>query len=103
MFKIGDWVAVNGHTQQILEFINEDSYGKTDMVELTNDYVHVEELRPWRPQVGEWCWFYDHRDEIPALGQFKKQINGYHSSAFGGSICHFCEPFIGELPSFIKE
>ncbi len=58
----------------------------------------------WQPKEGEWCWFWDKKDNTPSIGKIEKYHNGYYySSAFNGSICEYCEPFIGELPSFLKD
>lgn len=107
MFKIGDWVRVNGKIQQIEEFVNEDSYGKHDMVELTDDYVHIDELVNWQPKGGEWCWVSDSKDFFdPKLRKFSR-INSSEKvfkEPNGREVIYlYCEPFIGSLPTNIKE
>jgi hypothetical protein len=105
-FKVGDWVRVNNKVHQIVEFINEDSCGKANMVELTDDYVHMDELVIWHPKEGEWCWFRTIHASNPVFGRFIKQINErYYADTHCSRSDYFkyCEPFIGELPSFIKE
>jgi len=107
-FKIGEWVNCNGKVQEIIEFINEGSYGKIDMVELTDDYVHIDELVKWEPKVGEWCWFvFDKKKKQYELGQFEEivyDIDGkyYTSKQNNKKWFEYCEPFIGNLPTFIK-
>jgi hypothetical protein len=68
-----------------------------------------ETLTHWQPQLGEWCWFWNVLNgayEIPVLRKFVKMTEeGFYLA--DNIVCDWaytnCEPFIGELPSFIKE
>lgn len=70
-------------------------------------------VKLWHPKEGEWCWFYDIGMRTPQLHQFQcfsenEQLNygerfvekGQERDSWGYD---YCEPFIGELPSFIKD
>lgn len=95
-FKVGDWIKEPNNTLTKLKEIPE-----------LNSY-YAEECVLWKPQPGEWCWFWDAGNQ-PVLSRYK----GY--TKLTGYICdgdwyqkdmtgfQFCEPFIGELPSFLKE
>ncbi len=69
----------------------------------------------WQPKEGEWCWGWKqgvkgHTHVYPLLCRFKKLVNketntyknGYKYESDVGFFTHM-EPFIGELPSFLKE
>jgi hypothetical protein len=101
-FKIGDWVREpDGDIWKLDNEVEKGSYVDTDC-----------EL--WQPKVGEWCWF--RSDNMPkyiqVLAQFKEYYNGEYAVVFnpkdveeGTETIYYteCEPFIGELPSFIKD
>ena len=63
-----------------------------------------------QPKEGEWCWFWDEGDYAPRLGTYmytkdnSKGLNPkqYVSYSLWESF-HHCEPFIGNLPSFLKD
>lgn len=113
-FKVGDWIKIGDTVQQITAINPENDYNITcDMVETTDDYVSIESIEPWYPKEGEWCWFDKNK-----LGKFwKKQgtRNYWTLSEFKNIsektripsgdyfVSDYCEPFIGQLPSFIKD
>ena len=115
-FKVGDWVVeIHSTTKaQVLElfgnqirvkFCYPDAIITTD----SSDFI------PWVPKNGDWCWFWDY-DNQPAIGK----SNGVTPSSencdfYMGNTSHpyniphlfqgfvFCEPYIGQLPSVIKD
>lgn len=109
-FVIGDWV----------EYINTGYIGQVDAIvdsptsyhlngEYPTIYVPESSLEPWMPQSKEWCWFWYKGVDKPTkvLAQFEctEYTNKYavtlqtgHSAWFD-----FCEPFIGQLLTSIKE
>ena len=115
-FKVGDWVVeIHSTTKaQVLElfdyqirvkFCYPDAIITTD----SSDFI------PWAPKKGDWCWFWDY-DNQPAIGK----SNGVTPSSencdfYMGNTSHpyniphlfqgfvFCEPYIGQLPSVIKD
>lgn len=88
-FKVGDWI--------------------TDGIEV---WQHKENCRVknqtswtlWKPKLGEWCWFLNNNRE-PVLKQFLQMCpivpTNYISKQ--GTISGSVEPFIGQLPSFLKD
>jgi hypothetical protein len=106
MFKVGDWVKTTGMPFKVDEPVLSD----IDCGEL--------EVELWKPKEGEWCWF---RSEsmpkyIQVLAQFKEVYNEVDHIRYcvmykqedveeGVISIHYseCEPFIGQLPSFIKD
>lgn len=105
-FKVGDWIKIGDAIQQITAINPENDYNITcDMVETTDDYVSIESIEPWYPKEGEWCWYKHHLVRIDEINEY-----GY-VRAMSASFCEQfdfdgfkeCEPFIGELPSFIKK
>lgn len=67
----------------------------------------VGDLEKWQPKEGEWCLFLIKGKPYPLLAKFDKivQIHGIQKYAVIDSYITFdyCEPFIGELPSFLKD
>lgn len=100
-FKVGDWI--------------------TDGIEV---WQHKENCRVknqinwnlWQPKPGEWCWVYDKTTRIPVLKKFvcmNTKGETDYTTAFPyevenidpSSILHFryIEPFIGQLPTILKD
>lgn len=84
-FKLGDWVEIPSLS--------------TKPVQYRSDLCHLG-LELWQPKVGEWCWFWNSADiELsisPHLGQ-------YGNLSYSLEFYENCEPFIGQLPTFIKD
>ena len=107
-FKVNDWVVVPGKHAYKIEAMSND--GKRLLLDTRESptvavgWWWAIQCKPWQPKVDEWCWFWDITDSTPSLGQFKQYRKGYYcSTAFGGSMCEYSEPFFGELPSFFKD
>ena len=108
-FKIGDWVSYyNGFKDVLFQIKEFDCEGriKHDCNRFKEEY-----LKLWKPKQGEWCWFWN-KNRIPTIGQFlsiETDGNLKYSATFPNTphtmigYYKYCEPFIGELPSFIKE
>lgn len=97
-FKVGDWVREK-RGDRILQV--ESIEGTVLILKDSSLYVKADKWELWEPKVGEWCWFFDN-PEYPDLRKFIEFNNGYFFAS--GSINYSnCKPFIGKLPSFIKE
>ena len=110
-FKVGDWVKNKYKTIKVKSFITLD---KIDYIQDSeNGLMPVWQAELWQPKEGEWCWFDKNK-----LGKFwKKQgTRNYWTLSDFVSISEktkipsgdyfvsdYCEPFIGQLPSFIKD
>lgn len=111
-FKIGDWVRSKGSeiNSQNAELLVKQLKSQIQIDKFIIPYIDEWEL--WQPKEGEWCWFWDdgYRPMLcKSNGKVIKYFNGtilymsdeyIYSGTFG---TRYCEPFIGELPSFIKE
>jgi hypothetical protein len=83
-FKIGDWVREpDGDIWKLDNEVEKGSYVDTDC-----------EL--WQPRAGEWCWL------VPIFKTTEvHKLVKYNKEEFDKDMKF--EPFIGELPSFIKD
>lgn len=86
-FKVGDWI--------------------TDGVEV---WQHKENCRVknqtnwnlWQPKPGEYCWFWENGDKMPLFGKLTGMTeSGKFFSDWG--TYDYCEPFIGKLPTILKD
>ena len=131
-FQIGDWVKdiQNGalyKIKEIKEFPKEPTYKrfnffntKETWIDIFNDEVDSDEWELWKPTKDKWCWFFNNKTDIPTLAKLieittlfdrdKTYIVKTPSCISETSYNYsrtmnfkYCEPFIGELPSFIKE
>jgi len=102
-FKAGDWIR-----NTWLGIIKQYSYRDKDYDEkydgTENESKHWE---LWQPEVGEWCWFWNRDDYTPIVGKLSSHsIEEQLYFNFNGVVDYSyenCEPFIGELPSFLKD
>lgn len=102
-FKVGDWVR-NVAINRVFRYSYKDlEYDKANPSHSIHDKL-------WQPKEGEWCW-YDHIlvrvDKITNLdGKDKLLIYTLDIPMFSqtwSTSTNRLEPFIGTLPSFIKE
>jgi len=106
--KLGDWITVSGPAGQFVEQISNIN---TDTYTLRKSAIcYKSQATKWIPEQGEWCWFFN-KDRIPTISQFVEfhdDINKYFATypnkpnSLGSYYTH-CEPFIGELPSILKD
>ena len=108
-FKIGDWVRISGTIQRVVEINPPTDYAQffdIDMVETEDDYVSAEVVELWQPKEGEWCWYKNNLVKIIDITDciYVKAT----PASFMDRFVFFadfleCEPFIGQLPSSVKE
>jgi len=106
-FKIGDWVTTSsGETKQITGFSGEQ--GST-IIHSDGFMCYASDCELWQPKEGEYCWFWNNNEEETAVVSkfIEMDATGSYKSSIVFAHCYisfdFCEPFIGELPSFLKE
>ncbi len=91
-FKVGDWVR-DLRDNRVFQ-INSTNFNLKLSTKNTV-YAH------WKPKPGEWCW-YSKWDKIVCvefyLCKFVLDMNEVEPE-----FKHKYEPFIGELPTFLKE
>lgn len=98
-FKVGDWVRTP----------NRDIFQIKHEIELSGWEITLGgKAELWEPRAGEWCWFAGGCYGIPTVLRFLKRNSdtryyGYLRDKFDFRVFSHCEPFIGELPSFLKE
>ena len=107
-FKIGDWVIAKEDLFGIgkIEHITDVNAPIQVKFSTTRDCFEPEELLLWHPQEGEWCYFYNEYMRNPFLAKFSHMVNGFYKSnePINGQIYwQNCEPFISELPRFLKD
>ena len=70
------------------------------------EWFAEENCEVWKPEEGEWCWFWDTLDNISAPRKFEKMdLVNPHLFQPKGSVMGFkyCKPFFGQLPSILEE
>ena len=98
-FKPGDWIQctyANG-TKFVVQVVSETSVkeaGRVYPTTLDSDWV------AWQPKVGEWCWFWNQSDINLSISP---HIGQYGNLSYSLEFYDNCEPFIGQLPTFIKD
>ena len=92
-FKVGDWVRNTwlGTVKQYSysDRAYDDKYNGTE-----NESKHWE---LWEPQVGEWCWFLSN-SRLSSL-----ELLNFSGTYLDDEDYRNYEPFIGNLPNFIKK
>jgi len=100
--RAGDWVKDkrDGMKNPITQL-------KENCIFLTHpeDCGDIYEL--WKPTEGDWCWFWDPGTKLPPiLAKFTVMYREYYGStknASGEHSFYKCEPYLGELPSMLKD
>ena len=126
-FKVGDWAVNKTSKQRIIKKVTSvysDSVTVGDATVGINVML-IKDLELWKPQLGEWCWFYRGRPyDTPCLRKFITVIDDTYIALNSQNSSHItptevpsfkkgisdsyviyenCEPFIGRLPSYLKE
>ena len=125
-FKVGDWVRVKTDTfeydgtARISKGVKRLS--KSDMWLFNENHYKCNPdnyIEHWQPKPDEWCWFWNFTD-MPILAklisieyflerptEYKIKTPSYISKTVYSCMTHMyfknCEPFIGQLPSNLKE
>ena len=94
-FKVGDWVTKDlAHSKPFVLTIGN-----------IGACIRGYNLELWKPQPGEWCWFWNKGEVTYSLGMFKTHTDGaklpYEDNNF--DRWDYCEPFINRLPSKAEE
>jgi len=106
MFKVGDWVRIYGNPTQILRIEGIET-NEPEYYDYPTGYrdgcLNEEGLELWKPEQGDYCWFYFIDLSNPILGQFSGyELGGLPTFNNGRNCADSCEPFIGELPICYK-
>ena len=125
-FKPGDWVIIpNDSDKRSLAQVKE-TYTESSKVKLywpsENSAAVCSEMRQyelWQPEHNEWCWFWKDETDIPRLRQFISASNPFDrptvytthpdpATVMSRTYCgiesyNYCEPFIRQLPTILKD
>jgi len=109
-FKVGDWVRIWDKPTRILRVVEANAlHTEAEYYDTPSGFrdgcLNPKGLELWQPKEGEWCWFWNKDSEMPpVLRRFKQtQKDGAHITKDDCYFYDYCEPFIGTLPSFIKD
>jgi hypothetical protein len=100
-FKAGDWVRIGDKITKVSKIKGDAVYMEDGKWQNKNCF----EL--WKPQPDEWCWFWNddftEDNSIPTLGKCTPKDIGLYMQH--SDCCYYerCEPFIGELPEYLKK
>lgn len=103
-FKAGDWVkdTRSGIKRPVVQL-------QPNCIALINPEEYGKQYIKWEPEPGEWCWFYDKENlwnkTNTVIARFSHMYQKYYATShlIDNGYFKYCEPFIGELPSNLKE
>ena len=125
-FKLDNWVIMpNDPDKRSLAQVKQ-TYTESNKVKLywpsENSVAVCSEMTHyelWQPKPDEWCWFLNHKNDIPRLRKFISASNPFDrptvytthpdpatemSRAYCGIESYkYCEAFIGQLPTILKD
>lgn len=108
-FKVGDWVKIltfRNHVPVTIKNIEGCRY-----VLSTGLYADDAILELWQPKPGEFCWFWN-KDRFPTVAKLTEICNDGNIKYFAsipnqphplGAYYKNCEPFIGQLPTYLRK
>ena len=103
-FKVGDWVIHNGKYKRVTKAVD----GYIDSLDNEVAVIMKEEsLELWEPEDGKYFWY---KNDLVKFHETQTNLGLLLESARGCSYYpaeknfeDYCEPFIGKLPSNLKE
>lgn len=125
-FKVGDWVISSRYPKSPTikipdkHAIDTQIFGTYTSSRGQAHLLYAHECRQWQPTEGEWCWFFNDTTDVPTLAKLieittlfgrDKTYNVKTPSCISETSYSYsrtmsfkhCEPFIGQLPTFIKD
>ena len=106
VFKPGDWVISTKYPKanpikiQHQHAIDTGIFGTYTNTKGQANLLYSEECMPWQPKVSEWCWFWNQSDINLSISP---HIGQYGNLSYSLEFYDNCEPFIGQLPTSIKD
>ena len=120
-FKPGDWVKYKD--QQDTTIYKVMDILSNDLIDIEDTIVDKYDIELWQPKPNEWCWFWNKEIDVPILSKLSDITNYedlptiYYSEhpmyiklgeddnyeIVESYNFNNCEPFIGQLPTFIKD
>jgi len=107
-FKVGDWVEITTcKNPRIIKQVISAPIGHDTVTLKGNNLkgiILISDIKPWQPQPNEWCWFWHSSEDQPQLLQLMKMDNHTHKYLTKPhGRYYYCEPFIGTLPTTLKD
>lgn len=105
-FKEGDWVIFNELVGFVYTICKDTLKICVHGNPAISGWYTADKLTPWKPKVGEYCWFWNDGQAIPNLREFER-VKGRYQVKDIGLLSDFygyayCEPFINDLPTKLK-
>jgi hypothetical protein len=107
-FKVGAWIRFST-TKQLLGRVAGFSSANVPYIVSGEDKITPStlELELWAPKPNEWCWLYGKLIKITDISsiEYCQYITsvGDNNEASYEYLQSNCEPFIGILPTFLKD
>ncbi len=103
-FKVGDWITrVEDNCSRQIISISENYYDMGKIIFDKNIFTY----KLWQPQPNEWCWLYGKLIKLTDISsiEYCQYITsvGDNDEASYEYLQANCEPFIGILPTFLKD
>ena len=103
-FKPGDWIKSTRYPNlrpvQIISIYESNTRPGILGLKSKGTVLYSDEVELWKPKVGEWCWFWNQSDINLSISP---HIGQYGNLSYSLEFYDNCEPFIGQLPTFIKD
>ena len=106
-FKVGDFITVTGTSVSTEQVVKIDG----DIIHVRNyGMCYARQATPWQPKKGDWCWFWNEGAIITVLELLEIVDDGnrkYFAAMpniphFLGGYYQYCEPFLGKLPTKLR-
>lgn len=122
-FKPGDWIKSTRYPNlrpvQITSIYESNTRPGILGLKSKGTVLYSDEVELWHPKPNEWCWFWNKdmdTNQSPRLAQFhlmteelQKPMDfpAFYQTKYKatklGYLYDFCEPFIGQLPTHLKD
>lgn len=98
-FKVGDWVKYKDNDDDSLYQVV--ALLPNDLIDINCTITDKYNIELWQPKAGEWCWF-SKWDKIICVDFYLCKFF-WDMNEVEPEFKHKYEPFIGQLPTFLKE
>ena len=109
LFKLGDWIKSTKYPNlnpiQIESIYESNTRPGTLGLKSKGTVLYSDEVKLWQPKVGEWCWFWNNNQpKLKKLYSINYEHNVHWTyKTIDCKTYQHCEPFIGQLPSILKD
>jgi hypothetical protein len=99
-FKVDDWVLHGNDLYQIID-VNDEGRVRVNVKFLEDAWLCESRFQYWQPQLGEWCW--QVKRDTTGIVEYNLVKFIFDMNEFDNKFTYKYEPFIGQLPSFVKD